>query len=82
VLALSSQVTAVPQGALVLAAGEEGLFWSSNRGVAWNKQPPAPRPGQDIVGASDASTMLGAVPLRVVRYGTGSARVSLPFAER
>jgi photosystem II stability/assembly factor-like uncharacterized protein len=79
---LAAQVTQQPQGALVMAAGEDGALWSDNRGVNWTKVPASGKPAWSVAGASDASTVLAATPLRVSRYGYGSGRVNLPVSYR
>jgi photosystem II stability/assembly factor-like uncharacterized protein len=75
-------VTQQPQGALVVAAGDDGVFWSDSRGVSWQKEPISPKPAYAVSTADDASTILAATPLRVMRYGYGSARAALPLAYR
>jgi photosystem II stability/assembly factor-like uncharacterized protein len=79
---IAVQVTQQPQGALVAAASDDGVFWSDTRGVQWNKMPVSAKPSGAVSSASDASTLLASTPLRVSRYGLGSARVWLPAAYR
>jgi photosystem II stability/assembly factor-like uncharacterized protein len=71
-----------PQGGLVVAGGDEGVFWSDSRGVTWTKEPVSPKPADAVDTAVDASTLLAATPLKVMRYGYGSARISLPVSHR
>ncbi len=77
---IAAQVTQAPQGAVVVAAGDGGLFWSTNRGIDWFKEPASPKPSTYAAAASDASAILGATPLRVSRYGHGNYRLDMPAA--
>jgi hypothetical protein len=66
---------------LLAAAGDDGAFWSDNRGQIWQKTPASAKPAGAVTTASDASTVLATTPLRISRYGYGSARVYLPRAD-
>jgi hypothetical protein len=53
---------------LVLAGGENGAFWSVNRGADWGKDPRSPEDLLTVAMSEDASVLLVGMPLYVARY--------------
>lgn len=66
-------------GAVILAASEDGVLWSVTRGREWLRTTKGLEDARAAAISVDGSTFLVGVPINVMRYGTASAQIFLPF---